>query len=201
MDLVAGPPGSGKSTFFPVAGREQDSFNIDERRKELNKGSSQGIPREIREQAITDYNAFIDGHIRDGKSFSIEVTLAKDITFEQAERAKQHGFRVHLTYVAAELEDCIQRVANRVEMGGHGVSPDVLRETYSASMANLPQAIRGFDVVQIYDNGVRGQVDESLHEAKPRLVLEAQRGALDYLAPDPPRWLTAALADTEYHLE
>lgn len=190
MDLIAGPQGSGKSRFFPVAERDFDSFNIDDRRKELNHGSSHEIPDEVRQQAIADYEAFIAEHIRTGKSLSIEVTRAKEITFDQAADARQRHFRIHLTYIAAEPEDCLQRVANRVDMGGHGNSPVELRKTYAASMANLPRAIREFDFVQVYDN--------SVHADRPRLMLETQRGAPTYVAPDRPRWLKTALAGTAY---
>ena len=31
MFVVAGPPGSGKSTYFPLAGFGVDGFNIDDR--------------------------------------------------------------------------------------------------------------------------------------------------------------------------
>lgn len=104
MDLVAGPQGSGKSTVFPVADRGTRAFNVDDRRRELNHGSSCNIPLDVRRQAITEYEHFIEGNIRRGGSFSIEVTLAKEITFEQARRARQVGYRVQLTYVAARRE-------------------------------------------------------------------------------------------------
>jgi dephospho-CoA kinase len=39
MIVVAGPPGSGKSTAFPVAESGVDSSNIDDRAAELNQGS------------------------------------------------------------------------------------------------------------------------------------------------------------------
>jgi len=107
-----------------------------------------GIPPDVRRQALAEYREFIEGHIRRRLSFSIEVTLAKEITFEQARRAHEAGFRVHLTYVAAEIEECIQRVANRLRRGGHGVSPALIRETYSTSMRNLSRAMREFDLVR-----------------------------------------------------
>lgn len=94
MDLVAGPQGSGKSTFFPVAHRGHDFFNVDDRRRELNRGSSHRIFPEVRQRAIKEYRAFIEQHIRRRQSFAIEVTLGKEITFEQAERARRAGFRV-----------------------------------------------------------------------------------------------------------
>ena len=96
MDIVAGPQGSGKSTFFRVAERGLDSFNVDERRRELNAG-----------------HAFIEDQIRNGKSFSFEATLAKEVTFEQASQAKSRGFEVLLTYVATDLEECVERVPAR----------------------------------------------------------------------------------------
>ena len=111
MDLIAGPQGSGKSTFFPVADRGLDSFNIDDHRRVLNRGSSRDIPIRVRRQAAENYERFIERHIRDNASFSIEVTLAREITLEQARRAQRAGFRVQLTYVAAELPECIRRVA------------------------------------------------------------------------------------------
>ena len=161
MDLVAGPQGSGKSTFFPVADRGHDSFNVDDRRRKRNGGSSQRIPAGVRQRVIAEYREFIEEHIRRGNSFSIEVTLGKEITFEQARRAREAGFRVQLTYVAAALDDCVDRVATRLERGGHGVSPAVLRETYTTSMRNLSRAVREFDVVQVYDNARRARPDDS----------------------------------------
>ena len=58
FDLVAGPQGSGKSTFFPVAGRGHDAFNIDDRRRALNGGSSRLIPDTVRRQAAADYEGW-----------------------------------------------------------------------------------------------------------------------------------------------
>jgi predicted ABC-type ATPase len=39
MFIVAGPPGSGKSTAFPVAAFGVDSFNTDDHAAALNNGS------------------------------------------------------------------------------------------------------------------------------------------------------------------
>lgn len=201
MDLVAGPQGSGKSTFFPIRARQSDSFNIDDRRRELNAGSSQSIIPAVRERALAEYTAFVEDHIRDGRSFSIEVTLAKEITFDQAERARERGFRILLTYIAADAEQCVERVANRVDMGGHGTSAAVIRETYTASMSNLHRAIREFDVVEVYDGSVSARLDAHLFEARPRLVMESRHGTIWFLDPDLPRWLKGALANTEYDLD
>jgi len=198
MDLVAGPQGSGKSTFFPVAHRGHDFFNVDDRRRELNRCSSRKIPLEVRRRAIKEYREFIEKHIRRRHSFAIEVTLGKEITFEQAERARQAGFRRHLTYVAAEVDDCVGRVANRVEGGGHGVSASVLRETYAASMRNLSRAVREFDVVQVYDNSREAQLGDAPEDITPQLVLEAQRGG-DHICAPPASSLAAGRARWDHH--
>lgn len=128
------------------------------------------------------------------------MTLAKEITFEQARRAHEAGFRVHLTYVAAEIEECIQRVANRLRRGGHGVSADVIRATYSSSMRNLARAMREFDLVQVYDNNHRAHPEEETQESEPQLVLEAQRGMITYVSPSPPHWLRAELGKAGHDL-
>ena len=193
MDLVAGPQGSGKSTFFPVSGRGHDAFNIDDHRKKLNDGSSQNISVAIQKKATADYEAFVEGHIRKKTSFSMEVTLAKEITFDQARRARRAGLAVHLTYIAANLADCIERMANRIELGGHGVKLSVLENTYAVSMGNLKRAIREFDIVLVYDNSGRAQPEDAFDGSMPRHVMEAAAGAITCKAPNMPRWLTAAL--------
>jgi predicted ABC-type ATPase len=198
MDLVAGPQGSGKSTFFPVADRGRAAFNVDDHRRRLNRGSARDIPDRIRRRAIADYEAFIEAALRDHRSFSIEVTLAKDVTFLQAKRARELGFLVQLTYIAAGVEQCIARVAGRIALGGHGVPPSVIRDTHVASLRNLPRALREFDVVEVYDGSVQGRLDESLYEAQPRLLLEARRGTVTYVATSVPAWLKGALAETEF---
>ncbi len=199
MDLVGGPQGSGKSSLFPVADSGYDAFNVDAHRRALNGGSAQNIPVAIRDQATKDYAAFIEDHIARQLSFSIEVTLAKEITFEQAARARRSGFLVRLTYVATALDECLRRVAGRVQLGGHGVTAEVLKATYASSMRNLPRALADFDLVQVYDNSSPTVPNQPQSERGP-LVLEAHGGTIISANDTPPGWLREALKGTKFAL-
>jgi hypothetical protein len=53
MTVVAGPPGSGKSSRFPLSSFHIDWFNADDRAAELNFGSFHKIPAEIRAKVNT----------------------------------------------------------------------------------------------------------------------------------------------------
>ena len=52
MIVVAGPPGSGKSSIYPLSGFGFAYFNADDRAAELNGGSYLGISKEIRNVVI-----------------------------------------------------------------------------------------------------------------------------------------------------
>ncbi len=193
MSIVAGPQGSGKSTLFPVANTGFDHFNVDERRQQL-AGTSHNIPPSVREQSQRELRSFIEGHIRDGRGFAFEATLARDITFEQAAEARGRGFRVKLQYLCTDdIQENLHRVAARVRNKGHGCSPETLHSTYEASLRNLPRALKEFDHVLGWDTTVRNQ--------PARLVLDARRGKITYVAPQPPGWLRSALRATEYEAQ
>ena len=94
MVIVAGPPGSGKTTRFPVADFEVDSFNADNRAAQLNDGSFRSISREIRSQVNVEFQKWILDRISARKSFALETTLRSQVTFEQTHLAREHGFDV-----------------------------------------------------------------------------------------------------------
>jgi predicted ABC-type ATPase len=191
MIVVGGPAGSGKSTAFPVSDFGADPFNVDDRAAELNDGSYRDISPEIRARANQECEAFIETHIREGKSFAVETTLRSDITFRQADAARANGFAVELTYVATDnVETNLERIVMRSERGGHAAPPDRLREIYAASLGNLPRALREFDRVEAFDN--------TALSGRPRLVLVAEHGRITYLAPNPPSWVKESFRGMEH---
>lgn len=192
MMVVGGPPGSGKSTLFPVRERGIDFFNADDVAASLNQ-SYQRISPAIRAEANRRFEAFIEQHINSGQSLAIETTLRSGITFDQVRAAHKKGFEVWLLYVALEsVEINVERVAIRADKGGHAASPGRIRQVHAASLRNLVRALREFDHVRAYDNtGV---------EQTPRLVLEVERGQLRYVSPKPPAWLVGALQGSEFAL-
>ena len=193
MIVVAGPPGSGKSVAFPVDSFGVDSFNADDRSAQLNNGSYQGIPLEIRAIVNKEFEAFVEDHIRNHKSFAIETTLRSDITFRQADQARAEGFEIQMRYIALNgFAQNLKRVIARALAGGHSAPADQLQKIHEASLRNLPKAIREMERIQVYDN--------SAPDRRPKRVLSAESGKVTYLHPSPPEWLEAVLAGSEFQI-
>lgn len=186
MIVIAGPPGSGKSSIFPVSSFGVSHFNADDRAAQLNDGSYIGIPKSIRQAVNREFEAFILDCIDRRRSFAIETTLRSSVTFEQAKLAKAVGFDTEMRYLA--LRDFgmhVERVKARADAGGHSASETTLLETYKASLGNLSRAIAEMDDLWVYDNSPVG--------GPPRLVLESEKGVVRFLADDPPTWLANAI--------
>ena len=184
MIVVAGPPGGGKSSVFPVSKRGLDFFDADARAAELNGGSYSAIPASIRSVVNRELESFIDQHIKSRTSFTFETTLRSDITFEQAQRAREAGFKLSMIYVAlGSVEMHLKRVRARVDGGGHGATESRLRQIHASSLINFRRAIVEFDSVVVYDNS----------GLAPDRVLACRRGHVKYASAQLPEWVREAL--------
>ena len=155
MIVVAGPPGSGKSTLYPVSSFGVSYFNADDRAAELNGGSYVSISNEIRKMVNCEFEAFVVGSIDNRSSFAIETTLRSDVTFEQASLAKQAGFVIEMRYLAlGDFASHLERVKARADAGGHSASETTLKRIYEASLRNLRRAVLEMDILWVYDNAL-----------------------------------------------
>ena len=96
MIVIAGPPGSGKSSIFPVSKFSVPYFNADDRAAALNGGSYHGLTTTIRQQVNKEFEAFIWNQINCKTSFALETTLRSPVTFDQAAAARAAGFTVEM---------------------------------------------------------------------------------------------------------
>ena len=197
MIVVAGPPGRGKSSRFPLSRFGLDWFNADDRAAELNHGSFHKIPSEIRSQVNVEFQQWILNRISAREGFAIETTLRSPITFEQARLAHGHGFWTTMDYVAVgSVEESVRRITERSYRGGHSASERLVADIYEKSNKNLLTALdfreSGIEVVRIYDNSeLRGHV---------RQVLSFRRGRPRSIADDVPSWLESLFRGTKFEI-
>lgn len=198
MIVVAGPPGSGKSTVFPLSSFETDFFNADDRAAELNGGSYRKISKHIRSQVNLEFQEWIIGHITAGKSLAFETTLRSPITFSQARMARQHGFWTSMHFVCAgSVDESIRRVMERSYRGGHSASERLINDIYERSLQNLLTALSfaesGIEVLHIYDNS---QFDVPLTKC-----VEMLEGKVVFLSEKVSRWLEKLLHGTKFDIQ
>ena len=198
MIVVAGPPGSGKTTGLPATSFGIDSFNADDRAAELNQGSYQKISRNIRAKANLEFEQWIRQHIETRKSFALETTLRSHITFQQSQRAQSEGFWTSMHFInAGSVQQCVQRVMYRSYRGGHSASEKLIADIYYRSTNNLLFALdfekSRFETVRIYDN--------SSSDLPVRELMSVYHGRVLRLSRNIPDWLHGLLRGTQFDIE
>ena len=187
MVVVAGPPGSGKTTYFPVGALGIDSFNIDDRCAQI-QGSYRAISRDVRRAVATECERFVLDHVDGRRSFAVETTLRTLAAVEQAGRARKQGFATELLFVATEsVAENLARVTQRAQGGGHGASERDVRAIHEASLENLSKALVAFEYVHVFDSTPRW--------APPRLVATTHDGRVTRYGATP-TWLEGVLSAT-----
>jgi predicted ABC-type ATPase len=135
---LAGPNGAGKSTAAPA----------------LLKGAlgvTEFVDADVIARGLSAFNvesaALAAGRVmlarlgelaRHHVSFAFETTLASRSFAPRLEALKRDGYAVHVLFLwLPSAEFAIERVADRVRMGGHSVPAETIRRRYRAGLRNF----------------------------------------------------------------
>ncbi len=136
--IIAGPNGAGKSTLAPALLR--DTLKISEF---VNADTiAEGISAFAPENASFDAGRVMLKRLNDlaeeEKDFAFETTLSTRTYVKRINDLKGRGYRVNLVYLWLKSPElAIERVAERVRVGGHNIPSDVIRRRYERSLSNL----------------------------------------------------------------
>ncbi len=157
--LIAGINGAGKSTFY-------DMDNISD--ESILTGSLRVNADEILAALGLDWRNELD-QFRAGKlaarklkkcasgnrSFHQETTLAGNVNthVKRIKTVRANGFYVRLIYIALDSAELAKdRIADRVQKGGHGIPDELVEKRYQQSFKNLERILPLCDEVRVFDN-------------------------------------------------
>ena len=152
--IIAGPNGAGKTTasfnLLPNVLRCPNFVNADE----IARGLSPFAPTEVAIQAGRIMLQRIDELLPQRVDFAIETTLATRSYVHLVRRAQALGYKVHLIFFFLENEEqAIERVAQRVLNGGHGIPEADIRRRFKRGIYNLLHLYMPIcDSVLVYNN-------------------------------------------------
>lgn len=145
---IAGSNGAGKTTFFHahLAGVGLRFINADDLGSEVNLGGY---------EAADLASALRASLLEQRESFAFETVLSDPVGAKVAElaTAARRGMHVVMIFIRIDSPDTSrQRVAMRVQQGGHDVPDEKLATRFQRTLANLERAITTLPVVIIFDN-------------------------------------------------
>jgi len=135
--IVAGGNGVGKTTFaleFLLEKPDYEFLNADEIAKELSPDDPQN--RKISAGKI--FFQKLDEYVRDGKSFLIESTLSGRYLIKLIGSLKEKDYQVRIMFIFVDSSDIlIERIAERVQKGGHFVPDEDVRRRFARGKRNF----------------------------------------------------------------
>ena len=179
--VVAGPNGCGKSTLTRMSGfRGLDIIDPDA----IARGMTTGGPGQAAREALRRRQAAIGA----GRAHLVETTLAGSGILRHMTAARRQGYRIVLHYVSVDSPDqALDRIRNRVALGGHDVPEADARRRFARSHANLPAAIARTDEAMLYDN---------TDPDRPHREVAILKDGAWWVAGAVPGWAAEALART-----
>jgi predicted ABC-type ATPase len=182
--MIAGPNGSGKTTLVQELMRRGADLgrhiNPDEIAAQL---AGEGEARDRAAQAEADRRRA--ACLEAGESFSFETVMSHPSKVEVLAEARARGFATLLYFVATEDPRLnVERVRQRVALGGHSVPEERIVARYHRALALLPAAMAAADRVVLFDNSYRPARNRAV---RLRAFYEASRRERR-IAPPVPGW-------------
>jgi predicted ABC-type ATPase len=151
LHVLAGPNGSGKTTLARrviVPATHLPFINADDIAAHRWPGSELEHAYDASEVAAAER----DQRLADRSSFITETVFSHPSKVELVQRAQDAGYLVSLHVVVIPEELSVQRVAQRVRLGGHAVPEAKIRGRYRRLWPLVVQARELADVTYVYDN-------------------------------------------------
>ncbi len=177
--VIAGPNGAGKtttaSTLIPDLPMLYEFINADE----IAKGLAPLHPESVALAASKLMIHRLRELLKANKSFAFETTGAGTNYLKHLKEAKNKGYEINLLFLwLSNVQQALNRVAQREEQGGHYIAPEVIRRRYYSGLKNLIMFY-----LPIADIGLI--VENSLEE-QGKLILSKHLGRMDIH--DPQSW-------------
>jgi predicted ABC-type ATPase len=152
--VIGGPNGAGKTTaartLLPINLKIREFVNADEIARGISPFNPEG-------------NALLAGRLMldrlrvlaaAGESFAFETTCAGRTHVSFLRSCRNVGYRVTLVFLwLSSAAAAVERVARRVEQGGHSVPADVIIRRYYSGLRNMHQLyLPVVDMAFIFDN-------------------------------------------------
>ncbi|USB33492.1 zeta toxin family protein [Paenibacillus sp. YPG26] len=180
MTVFAGTNGAGKSTIS-LQMREWigELVDPDQIARELRPDDPRSADLSAGREAVKRIRSLI----KSGQHFAIETTLSGTFVLKHMQIAKDTGYSVVVYYIGLQdVQMHIDRVASRVEQGGHWIAEEDIRFRYGQSLQNLKPALAIADQVIIIDNTY-----------EPSIVAEIMNGKMIYCVESIPAWSETVL--------
>lgn len=175
--IVAGPNGSGKTTFTrKFLSGKLPVINPDDIAEHECVG-----PVGAGKLAICRQQDMLSA----GESFAFETTLSGRHEMAVMRQAAARGYKVNLVFIGLGTPDLsIGRIVQRVLDGGHNIPSADVKRRYERSLANLPAALGLADRAFLIDNA----------RARPRVLVSIEANRVKRIARDLPVWARSALS-------
>jgi predicted ABC-type ATPase len=190
LTVFAGPNGSGKSTITRQFQQEKDFpsnyINPDVITANLPGDASNYLERSRQAQQIAEQQR--QDFIANRESFSFETVMSHPSKLAIMEQAKESGYYVNLVFVSTDDSQLnVDRVAQRVQHGGHDVPADKIVSRYDRSLELLPKAIEIADQATLIDNS----------QMLPLQGARLQNGTTLQQVENSPAWINQSIATVQ----
>lgn len=184
--VIGGPNGAGKTTaargMLPSFIGISQFVNADEIARGLSGFAPETVAREAGSIMLRRLRTLAERR----ENFAFETTLASRSFVPWLARLQTAGFDVHVVYLWLPTPElAIERVARRVEAGGHAVPEEVVRRRYARGRENFLRMYAPLaDAWEVYDNsslepflvayGGRGEATTVLETEEWRGITEGE---------------------------
>jgi len=196
MILLAGINGAGKTTFYYTKikpfleskGLEVPFVNADEIEKA-------NFPDEVGQHSYTAARQAAklrDHYFEIGQSFVTETVFSHQSKIDLIGQAQKKGFEVVLNHVHIDhFDKAIKRVQTRIDIGGHAVPEQKIKERFPRTVKNLQASVTKADRAYVWDNNHKAGPETPMH----RFVMSMHNGKVNKISKPVPDWVKQMYAE------